>query len=432
MRLSDTRSGEEEGSEGRDFHEVVEMDGISPASTEHATIPHAADIELHEIGPPPKSSRRPASFDAAAILQWRSQGIALPLSPSPSSSSDSSPTLVASTYSPGKLSASSGKSSTGRTTHKRQLSASKLWRRTSHSPTRASHLRIQPLHIAACTLVTLLLSWYLLGGTCSSLWQPRLFTESLNLEYVALFRCSVSCLEYRTDPIPKHITRCVDPYTAPGRLDHSNRWPDATRWLPYEPTCFPPPLLATLRAGLESKPSQFVEPSDLEYPLRRSPTSADTLLTLPWLSGKTVVLVGDGVELAHAKDFCRYTAGEYAVVTSDHPLSPPPFVNGIDEKWVQTQGTMNETRPTVCYLPNYDFTLINIFHFGLANRVEFEHESIFSDPHFYPPGGWHSSRQRIHRTQHLWRPKLTRCSSAPGPPRQHPPAHFVQTRSNEP
>ncbi|GAA5880590.1 hypothetical protein JCM3774_004745 [Rhodotorula dairenensis] len=255
MSVSTTRT-EDEGSEGWDGHEVVEMDDINPS--EHATDPHTALIGLQAIGRPPRSSRRPRSFDAAAIMQWRSQGIALPI--------------------------------------------------------------------------------------------------------------------------------CADPYTAPGRLDHSDRWPDATRWLPYDPSCFPPPLLATLRAGLESKPSQYSEPAELQFPLKRTSTSAGILLPLPWLVGKTVVLVGDDVERAHAKDFCRFADGEYTVVTSNHPLSPRPFANGIDEKWVQnTQGSLNETRPTVCYLPRYDFVLVNVFHFGLANRVEFEHESIFRDPHFYPP-----------------------------------------------
>lgn len=184
-------------------------------------------------------------------------------------------------------------------------------------------------------------------------------------------------------PVPK---RCSNPYLAPGRLDHSDRWPDATRWLPYDPGCLPPPLLANLRAGLETKPSQYSEPAELRLPLDHSQAHATTLLTLPWLVGKTVVLVGDDVERAHAKEFCRYADGQYAVIASDHPLSPRPFANGIDEKWLQTQGTLNETRPTVCFLPKYDFVLVNVFHFGLANRVEFEHESLFINPQYYPPG----------------------------------------------
>lgn len=181
------------------------------------------------------------------------------------------------------------------------------------------------------------------------------------------------------------LKRCSNPYLAPGRLDHSDRWPDATRWLPFDPECLPPPLLANLRAGLEAKPSQYSEPAELKLPLDYSQAHATTLLPLPWLVGKTVVLVGDDVERAHAKDFCRFADGQYAVIASDHPLSPRPFANGIDEKWLQTQGTMNETRPTVCFLPKYDFVLVNVFHFGLANRVEFEHESLFINPQYYPP-----------------------------------------------
>lgn len=111
---------------------------------------------------------------------------------------------------------------------------------------------------------------------------------------------------------------------------------------------------------------------------------------LPWLERKTVVLVGDDVERAHARDFCRLAGGQYAVIDPAHPLSPRPFRNGIDEKWLSTEANaLNDTRPTVCYLPGWDFALVTIFHYGLAHRVEFEHEVLLADPHYYPPGELH-------------------------------------------
>ncbi|GAA5985228.1 hypothetical protein JCM10908_002576 [Rhodotorula pacifica] len=316
----------------RTDHAVVEIgEVVSPAASDASRSSSRTTIELQTISPPAKPSRRPASFDAAAILEWRAQGIALPLSPSP----ETSPTLVASTYSPGGASTATFPRTTKEGLGKKQYTGLKPHRRSWSPPRPARPSLPQPVRVVASTLTALLL--------------------------------------------------VCNPYTAPGRLDHSDRWPDATRWIPYDPSCAPPSFLATLRAGLKTKPSQYSEPAELELPLRSPSTKLDTALPLPWLVGKTVVLVGDHVERAHAKDFCRYTDGQYAVITADHALSPRPFVNGIDERWALTQGSLNETRPTICYNSCYDFVLVSIFHFGLGNRVEFEHESLFAEPHFYPP-----------------------------------------------
>ncbi|BGP55604.1 hypothetical protein JCM8202v2_003209 [Rhodotorula sphaerocarpa] len=140
----------------------------------------------------------------------------------------------------------------------------------------------------------------------------------------------------------------------------------------------------------------------LQVPVRRTSNWLQNR-PLPWLERKTVVLVGDDVERAHARDFCRLAGGQYAVIDPAHPLSPRPFRNGIDEKWLSTEANaLNDTRPTVCYLPGWDFALVTIFHYGLAHRVEFEHEVLLADPHYYPPAALHD------RLDHILLPLLDR------------------------
>lgn len=184
--------------------------------------------------------------------------------------------------------------------------------------------------------------------------------------------------------------RCQSPYSELGRIMVDHKVPENNRWKPYDSACAPPPLLATLRQALRTRSDGSQEPSLLTFPLPpRRPVSSK--LPLPWLHGKTVLLFGDHVERNHNKDFCRFAGGQFATIGRDHPLSPPRFVNGIDEKLAGSdRENFDASRPSVCYLPEYDFTLVSIFHFGLANRVEIERETLLDDPNFYPPGTCYS------------------------------------------
>ncbi|BGO91602.1 hypothetical protein NBRC10512_008049 [Rhodotorula toruloides] len=182
-----------------------------------------------------------------------------------------------------------------------------------------------------------------------------------------------------------HPSVCENPYAEFGRISSDSSTPEGNRWLPYDASCVPPPLLATLRSTLKKKPTVEDSLETLEFPLPKRRTKAKRK-SLSWLQGKTVLLFGDHVERNHNKDFCRFAGGKWASIDRDHPLSPPPFVNGIDEKLPGAQqNSSSATRPSVCYLEEYDFMVVSVFHFGLANRVEFEHESLLYNPHFYPP-----------------------------------------------
>lgn len=160
--------------DGHEEYAVVEMEDeeVSPTSSETASDLQATVIELQQFNRVSRSNRRPASFDAAAILQWRSQGIALPLSPS----LEASPTLVASTASLGSLSPSA---LTSITRGKKRLATSK--RRLASSTSGSSARQLQTLRIAICAVTTFLLCWYLLGARTTMFWPSSFFVDSLEL-----------------------------------------------------------------------------------------------------------------------------------------------------------------------------------------------------------------------------------------------------------
>ncbi|KAM0753119.1 hypothetical protein T439DRAFT_311789 [Meredithblackwellia eburnea MCA 4105] len=172
---------------------------------------------------------------------------------------------------------------------------------------------------------------------------------------------------------------CDNPYHELGHLTVDQHEPTLNRWIPYDTTCTTPELMAELRKTAPTNPPRLILPTP---PKSKAPSSE---LPLPWLYGKTVLLFGDHVERFHNKDFCEFSGGAFEVITADHPMSPPPFLNGIDEKFGRDKEFTDASRPTVCYLDQYDLMVVTVFHFGLANRIEFEHEHLLQDQHFYPP-----------------------------------------------
>ena len=179
-------------------------------------------------------------------------------------------------------------------------------------------------------------------------------------------------------------TTCENPWIEYGRMAVDQRVPENNRWVPYDSTCTTPELMAALR----SVHANTTAPP-LVLPLANLFPHVDNSLPFPWLHNRTVLLFGDHVERQHALDFCQLAGGSHLIISSTHPLSPPRFVNGIDEKFLRSdRPDHDDSRPSVCYLEKYNFMIVTVFHYGLANRVEFERESLLVDPHFYPPGSF--------------------------------------------
>ncbi|GAA5925121.1 uncharacterized protein JCM15063_004927 [Sporobolomyces koalae] len=178
---------------------------------------------------------------------------------------------------------------------------------------------------------------------------------------------------------------CDNAYAAFGRLEVDAKNPEHNRWRPYDRQCAPPPLLALLRKALRVGSDGSEASAQLDFPFP-APKLARSSLPLPWLHGKTVLLFGDRTERYHGEQFCRLAGGRFGTIGRDHPLSPPRFVNGVDEKLPTASQEVSEaSRPSVCHVAEYDLTIVSAFHFGLVNRVEIERETLLDDANFYPP-----------------------------------------------
>jgi len=177
---------------------------------------------------------------------------------------------------------------------------------------------------------------------------------------------------------------CAKPYSLEGEIVSEASDPERLRWQPAEADCTPPTLMDQLR---KSHPHPASSDTPLQLPLLpQALHKVDLDLPFPWLHRQTILLFGDHVDRSHVRDFCRLAGGQFASISKDHPLSPPPFANGIDERESRHGGdAMEVARPAVCWVKRYDLTLVSVHHWGLANRVEFEWENLYSDPHFYSP-----------------------------------------------
>jgi hypothetical protein len=122
---------------------------------------------------------------------------------------------------------------------------------------------------------------------------------------------------------------------------------------------------------------------------------------------RTVLIHGDSIDRYHLKDFCDFVGGELSNIHPSHQASPAPWRSpkkqelGLDgqetpeslsrrkarqalEKFWEKRPSEGHqlTSPWVCDVPEYGFTLINVFNWGLFGAEEF----FGSERWYHPPG----------------------------------------------
>ncbi|KAM0748021.1 hypothetical protein T439DRAFT_88922 [Meredithblackwellia eburnea MCA 4105] len=139
-------------------------------------------------------------------------------------------------------------------------------------------------------------------------------------------------------------TGCSDPYLEPGYLVRNLTSHEGNRWVPFNPSCTAPSLLSRVKNGDD----------------------------LPWLHGRTVVLVGASVERRMLVYLCDYLGGDFQVITPSNPLHPPPPGNAtkgwdyrepdptIEKELLGARGS-----PSKCYIPSRDLLFVLAFHTGV-------------------------------------------------------------------
>lgn len=195
-------------------------------------------------------------------------------------------------------------------------------------------------------------------------WYSAIALGGVTLTFIFLLSHLVpSSSNYRANTLLQRIrtaarTSC-DPYSSSGTLQVDPNDADQNRWIPFDPTCQPPNFLAKLR-DYALHPSSTVNPNEFS-----------------WLHNKTALLIGDSISREHVENFCQLMGEESEVVRPNHrwaagpsPMRAPVKAQHTIERPTRLNGrghrvVRDASRPRVCYLPQFDFLLVSVFHFGL-------------------------------------------------------------------
>ncbi|SCV72175.1 BQ2448_4869 [Microbotryum intermedium] len=190
-----------------------------------------------------------------------------------------------------------------------------------------------------------------------------------------------------------------NPFEELGRLVVNVDNVTANVWAPYDRSCAPSNYMKDLyRSANDNSPFKPKPVSVTEFEHGASANRR----WLPWLVDRTVLIHGDSIDRFHLKDFCELVKGELTLIDPKHPASPPPHRSSTSlppevseeernrrkEKeafWVKrpTEGHVL-TNPWVCDVKEYNFTLINVFTWGLEEAEEF----FETERWYHPPATW--------------------------------------------
>ncbi|BGP53177.1 hypothetical protein JCM8202_003693 [Rhodotorula sphaerocarpa] len=232
-------------------------------------------------------------------------------------------------------------------------------------------------------------------------------------------------VDFETRDVPSEW-KC-NPFKEAGRLhvDTENKFHNI--WRPYDEDCSASQLFQGLIRNVNrTREREAASRSARSGPLRAqdatmpwSDRSAQGL-QYPWLVNATVLLVGDSMERLHLNDFCDFVGGEAINVNPLHIASPAPFHKSlqpvydstgaetpasqqarqdrqrIEREWEEREGSWFYTRPWVCNVQEYNFTMINTFTCGMEDM-----EQMFQSEDFYHgPATW------LERFHHITLPLL--------------------------
>jgi hypothetical protein len=143
-----------------------------------------------------------------------------------------------------------------------------------------------------------------------------------------------------------------DPYFEPGYLNVNATDISQTFWQSFNPAC--PRAPHYLSDVLASKP-------------------------LPFMQGKTVLMVGDSIDRNHVEFFCHLVGRRTSLSAADDMTNLTPMtvfgddIRAVDIKFI--------THPRVCAIEEYDFELWSFAHYGLSENGSF----VDWRPQYTPP-----------------------------------------------
>lgn len=145
--------------------------------------------------------------------------------------------------------------------------------------------------------------------------------------------------------------KCIDPYLEPGYLSFSTQSTNRNYWTPFNAEC--PPAPRYIQDVLD----------------RRS---------LSWLQHKTVLIIGDSVDRNNVNFFCSLANSTNVRVTSMTNFNET--VMGDTDLDPTNRDPGDLSKPRICRIDEYDFEIINFFHFGLFETELWEEKRVYTPP----------------------------------------------------
>lgn len=244
-------------------------------------------------------------------------------------------------------------------------------------------------------------------------------------------------VDFETKEVPSEW-KC-NPFKEPGRLqvDTENKYNNV--WRPYDEDCPTSQMFQGLiRAVNKTREREQAARPARSGPLRAQDTTTrlqvtqDGIVQFPWLVNATVLLIGDSMERLHLNDFCDLVGGEATNINPMHVASPPPFHKSIqpvydrdgsetpeskmarqerkraESEWENREHSWYYTRPWICDVKEYNFTLINTFTWGMEDmELVFQTEDFFHAPSTWLERFHHIALPLLHNlATYLGRPQI--------------------------
>lgn len=144
---------------------------------------------------------------------------------------------------------------------------------------------------------------------------------------------------------------CGDPFLQPGILT-SNAWDRSQNfWKPFNREC--PPYRQYLQDVIDRDP-------------------------LPFLHNKTLLMIGDSVDRNNLRFFCELVGSWDTRVTTMANLSEVFVGDTALHPW--NTDPKDLTRPRICRVEEYDFEIINFFHYGLQDEETWTEKEVYTAP----------------------------------------------------
>ncbi|KAK4047959.1 hypothetical protein OIO90_005997 [Microbotryomycetes sp. JL221] len=222
-------------------------------------------------------------------------------------------------------------------------------------------------------------------------WRPILGLFAMIASFVTLLSYLVpSTSQYTPKAMLNRIrvsSQC-EPFSSFGTLIVDDHDADKNQWVPFDPTCSPPAFMAKLR---EQSHMADLGLTNLNGGSSLNKNKED----FAWLRHRTALIIGDSVSREHVENFCQLLGEESEAIRPGHkyavqdtPKRAATKAHHVSDKPSRLNSraiVRDSARPRMCYVPQYDFLLVSVLHFGLDQEDFWRDRNM---PQYTSPGNF--------------------------------------------